>query len=608
MNINKNDENTIKDNVIETNDHDDELLDQDIDDNKNKYQNKSTNAISILLSSGLILQSQLNAAKIQANKTHKSVLQCLIDMEFISEKQLNKIFNSQPEEDNNNNNNVPLINYDINYDLIKKIPMSFLVNEKIFPIKTDKDGTIIVASINKYNIMLMDKISTLYGGKRVKLVQYSNTEILQAINNLYYNNHNNKYDISDLLSQLNVNDTSRLNEDSNIVTFVNEIIQSAIQERASDIHIEPEEFFIRIRFRIDGILRQKTIVHKNYWSGICVRIKVLSGMNIAESRRPQDSAMSLEINERKIDFRVSSIPTVYGENFVLRILDKQQNLDRLTSLGYNKHNIDLIELSIQKPEGIIIATGPTGSGKTTTLYSILSKINSAEKNIMTLEDPVEYRMQMVRQSEMNERIGFTFASGLRSLLRQDPDVIFLGEIRDEETAQNAVRASITGHQVFSTLHTNNAVSAINRLLDMGIPPYMLAGNLNAVISQRLVRHLCPVCKKEVPLNNNIKQAFNLDKDKSYSHYLPTGCSKCGNTGYRGRAAVSEVLFVNDNINMLIAENPTLKQTTNLALEEGFIPITEDCIEKVVNGFTSWEEVCRVVDMTSYIQKFNGEKL
>ena len=354
--------------------------------------------------------------------------------------------------------------------------------------------------------------------------------------------------------------------------------------------------------RIDGVLIQKTIIHKNYWSAICVRIKVLSGMNIAESRRPQDAAITMNIFNRSIDFRVSSIPTIYGENFVLRVLDKTKSLTSLNLLGYSKHNLKLIDLALKKPEGIIIATGPTGSGKTTTLYSIMKKINAVEKNIMTLEDPVEYKMPLIRQSEINERAGLTFATGLRSLLRQDPDIILLGEIRDIETAQNAVRASITGHQVFSTLHTNSAITAVNRLIDMGIPAYMLAGSLNAVVSQRLVRSLCPYCKKKKVLNDAMKKALNLDIEKDYNMYTPTGCSKCNNIGYKGRSAVSEVLFINDALNMVIAENPTLKRTTEIAMKSGFIPIADDCIANVVNGSTSWDEVCRVVDMTKYIDR------
>lgn len=597
---------------------DEEILENDINtyDNDKEEDNKKNNQltykaqsiVTMLCSTGKIIKSQLNAAKIQAEKTKKSVLQCLIEMDFITEEEVQEIINKNSGNTEEEIKKKTLLNIDINTKLLSRVPISFIKYNKILPLK-EENGTIIVAGVNKYDIILIDKLSTFFGNKPVKIIQYSTTDILEAIDKQC--NSSNIDDLSDIMSQknsiLDIAGEESLNE-SEVVKFIDTLIKEAIRMRASDIHIEPEEYFVRIRYRIDGILFQKTIVHKNYWSAICVRLKVLSGMNIAESRRPQDAAITMEINERKVDFRVSSIPTIYGENFVLRILDKQQNLTELSTLGYSEHNLNLIKLAIQKPEGITIATGPTGSGKTTTLYSILSKINTIEKNIMTLEDPVEYRMNLLRQSEMNDKIGFNFAAGLRSLLRQDPDIIFLGEIRDQETAENAIRASITGHQVFSTLHTNCAIAAINRLIDMGIPPYMLSGNLNAVISQRLVRMLCPNCKQEIPLSETIKTAFGLDKDKYYAQYKPVGCSKCNNIGYKGRSAVSEVLFVNDNMNMVIAENPTLKQATDAALQEGFIPIAQDCIEKLIKGYTSWSDICRVVDMTKYIQNFNGETL
>ena len=576
------------------------------DDVKTKNDNQAnassqSDIISVLLSNGTIVKSQLNAAKIQANNTGMSVLQCLINMDFVNEQQVNTyLYGSYIDEEKQTS----ILDINPKPELISKVPKTFAIESKVLPLYKDNDGKITVASVNPYDIILMDKVSTLLGNVPIKLVKYPQSELLQAINKIYQSDL-----IDDFSEQMTVDSSFGLDAygesnvgESDVVKFVNLIVEDAIRLKASDIHIEPEETYVRVRFRIDGVLIQKTIIHKNYWSAICVRIKVLAGMNIAESRRPQDAAITMNIFDRDIDFRVSSIPTIYGENFVLRVLDKTRSLTSLSTLGYSKHNLKLIDLALKKPEGIVIATGPTGSGKTTTLYSIMKKINAIEKNIMTLEDPVEYRLPLVRQSEMNERAGLTFASGLRSLLRQDPDIILLGEIRDTETAQNAVRASITGHQVFSTLHTNCAVAAINRLIDMEIPAYMLAGSLNAVVSQRLVRKLCPYCKKKTQLDDIAKKALNLDTDQDYCIYSPTGCQKCNNIGYKGRSAVSEVLFVNETINMIIAENPTLKQATEVAIENGFIPIADDCIANVVNGSTSWSEVCRVVDMTKYIDR------
>ena len=580
------------------------MAEQDDVETKNDNQanaSSQSDIISVLLSNGTIVKSQLNAAKIQADNTGMSVLQCLINMDFVNEQQINTYLYGR---DIDEEKQISILDINPKPELISRVPKMFAIESKVIPLYTDNDGKIVVASANPYDIILMDKVSTLLGNVPIKLVKYPQSELLQAINKIYQSDL-----IDDFSEQMTVDSSFGLDAygesnivESDVVKFVNLIIEDAIRLKASDIHIEPEETYVRVRFRIDGVLIQKTIIHKNYWSAICVRIKVLAGMNIAESRRPQDAAITMNIFDRDIDFRVSSIPTIYGENFVLRVLDKTRSLTSLSALGYSKHNLKLIDLALKKPEGIVIATGPTGSGKTTTLYSIMKKINAIEKNIMTLEDPVEYRLPLVRQSEMNERAGLTFASGLRSLLRQDPDIILLGEIRDTETAQNAVRASITGHQVFSTLHTNCAIAAINRLIDMEIPAYMLAGSLNAVVSQRLVRKLCPYCKKKTKLDDVAKKALNLNTDQDYCIYSPTGCQKCNNIGYKGRLAVSEVLFVNEKINMIIAENPTLKQATEVAIENGFIPIADDCIASVINGSTSWSEVCRVVDMTKYIDR------
>lgn len=579
-----------------------ETTDVQKEDNTNNTESSSqSDVISVLLSNGAIIKSQLNAAKIQANNTGMSVLQCLINMDFITEQQVNTyLYGNNTDEEKTTS----ILDITPTPELTSRVPKNFAIEYKALPLYKDDNGQVVMATVNPYDIILMDKVSTLLGNVPVKLVKYPQSELLQAINKIYQSDL-----IDDFSENMSIDSSFGLDAygesnigESDVVKFVNLIIEDAIRLKASDIHIEPEDTYVRIRLRVDGVLIQKTIIHKNYWSAICVRIKVLAGMNIAESRRPQDAAITMNIFDRDIDFRVSSIPTIYGENFVLRVLDKTRSLTSLSALGYSRHNLKLIDLALKKPEGIVIATGPTGSGKTTTLYSIMKKINAIEKNIMTLEDPVEYRLPLVRQSEMNERAGLTFAAGLRSLLRQDPDIILLGEIRDTETAQNAVRASITGHQVFSTLHTNCAIAAINRLIDMEIPAYMLAGSLNAVVSQRLVRKLCPSCKQKKMLDNETKKALNLDINNDYCVYSPTGCQKCNNIGYKGRSAVSEVLFVNEAINMIIAENPTLKQTTEVAMENGFIPIADDCIANVVNGSTSWDEVCRVVDMTKYIDR------
>lgn len=600
----KNEDDTKENNAI-VNEEDIIILDEDSLDKDTSSQetvNNNSNIINILLEKNIISKSQMSTAKIQANKTGKSLLQCLIDMSFVSEEFLQKQFNHSSDE--NEGSDDSFINFQPVYELVQKIPNSFATEQKVIPIKKNSNGEIVVATINPYDIVLMDQLSNFFGGAKIKLEKYSESLLMQQIDKLY---RGKTIELSEIIGSKMKNldiDGDQDVGDNDIIRYVNALIENAIKKHASDIHIEPEELFIRVRFRIDGILQQETIIHKNYWSAICVRIKVLAGMNIAESRRPQDAAITMNICGRDIDFRVSTIPTIYGENFVLRVLDKATSLTTLENLGFSDHSMRLIDLALNKPEGIIVVTGPTGSGKTTTLYSILNKINDVEDNIMTLEDPVEYRLPMIRQSEMNHRAGFDFAAGLRSLLRQDPDIIFLGEIRDQETATNAVRASITGHQVFSTLHTNCAVATINRLIDMGIPPYLLSGSLTASISQRLVRKLCPHCKKRIKMDDKRKRAFELNMDEEYYLYEPVGCDKCSN-GFVGRVCASEVLFVDDVMNMTIAENPTLKQATDVAEKQGFISIQKDCIDKIITGVSCWNEVIRVVDMTKYINRLNS---
>lgn len=573
---------------------------------KTKNQQKSNNLLETLITKGVLTNDQVRVAETQAKKTGDSIIDALIQLNFVTESVIHGLFENRNDDDSK----VSLIDMLPDMDLFKNIPISFAMEHKVIPI-SKKQNKIVVASSSPYDIVLSDQLSSLFNGAEIEMIPYQETELISAIDKFY--NGNVIADLSNILSEMELNvdnakATDADKENKPVVKFVNALIYEAIHCGASDIHIEPDEMFVRIRMRIDGVLMNKTIVHKNYWSGICVRVKVLSGMNIAESRKPQDGGMKMTIQGREIDFRVSAIPTIYGENIVIRVLDKTHNLSSLKDLGFNKQNLKLIDLALQKPEGIIISTGPTGSGKTTTLYSILSMINDMADNIMTLEEPVEYRLPMIRQSEINNRAGFDFASGLRSLLRQDPDVIFLGEIRDKETADIAVRASMTGHQVFSTLHTNNAISAITRLVDIGIQPYMLSDSLTAVLAQRLVRKLCPDCKKTEAMTDEMKKAFGLPNDKTCNFCSSVGCERCNQTGYRGRIIVSEVLFVDAEIRNAIATNMNIKELTELAKQKGFISMQKDAIVKVAKGITSLEEVKRVVDMTEYTRHFEAQTI
>jgi type II secretory ATPase GspE/PulE/Tfp pilus assembly ATPase PilB-like protein len=388
-----------------------------------------------------------------------------------------------------------------------------------------------------------------------------------------------------------------------VVRLVNALLSDAVKRGASDIHFEPEEGFLRFRYRIDGVLRQVRSLHKNYWSAIAVRLKVMAGMDIAETRAPQDGRISLSLSGRSVDFRVSTLPTVHGENIVLRVLDRAKGIVSLDSLDLRPDELTTVKLMVARPEGIILVTGPTGSGKTTTLYSILGYLNTESVNIMTLEDPVEYPTTMIRQTSASETSRLDFASGIRSMMRQDPDIILVGEIRDEDTASMAIRAAMTGHQVFSTLHTNSALGAIPRLLDIGVAPDILAGNIIGIIAQRLVRRLCGACKEAHEMSDLERALLGLKStDRQQTIYGPKGCQKCDNQGYKGRVTIMEVLKFDPDMDELLARRGTQRELLRLALSKGFRPLAEAGAQRVLDGATSLEEISRVVDLTSRLKQ------
>jgi general secretion pathway protein E/type IV pilus assembly protein PilB len=337
-------------------------------------------------------------------------------------------------------------------------------------------------------------------------------------------------------------------------------------------------------------------IHKDYWSAIAVRIKIMSGMNIAESRKSQDGRLNSEILGRKIDFRVSTHLTINGENIVMRILDEKQSILELDKLGFSEHSLAILKRMVQRPEGVIILTGPTGSGKTTTLYTVLNSINSVDKNIMTLEDPVEYRLPLIRQSNIRSDIGMDFATGIKTLLRQDPDVILVGEIRDRETAITAIQAAMTGHQVYTSLHTNDAISAIPRLMNIGVPNYLMSGSLIGIVAQRLARKLCMHCKKESPLDPIEKRLLGPNHSRIDKLFKAVGCEKC-NGGYKGRVVVCEILPFDRELDSMVEKETNRKEIMKYALSQGFVPMVEDGIQKVIAGITDLKELMRVVDMT-----------
>ncbi|MDJ0879663.1 MAG: GspE/PulE family protein, partial [Halieaceae bacterium] len=381
-----------------------------------------------------------------------------------------------------------------------------------------------------------------------------------------------------------------------MVRLVDSILSDAVKRGASDIHFEPESSFLRLRYRIDGVLHQVRSLHKDFWSAMVVRLKVMAGLNIAESRSPQDGRITLKVAGRLVDFRVSVQPTSYGENVVLRVLDRSRGIVPLEDFQLQDDTLALLKLLMSRPEGIILVTGPTGSGKTTTLYSMLAFRNSHEVNIMTLEDPVEYPMDMVRQTSIGDASKMTFASGIRSLMRQDPDIILVGEVRDAETAEMAFRAAMTGHQVFTTLHTNSALGAMPRLVDIGVKPDLMSGNIIGIVGQRLVRTLCEHCKQSREAEEFEKVILGVDE--ACTVYDAVGCEHCEGRGYRGRRLVIEVLAMDEGFNELIAANATLGQLEQYARGRGFVNMADDGVRLIREGVTTVEELSRVVDLTS----------
>jgi len=380
-------------------------------------------------------------------------------------------------------------------------------------------------------------------------------------------------------------------EQAPVIKLVNMVISRAIKERASDVHIEPEESEVRIRYRIDGVLREGMVFPKHLESVILSRIKILSKMDISESRRPQDGRMQLKMEDKRLDVRVSSFPTVHGENIVMRILDKTSMLIGLRDLGLSEAEYNEFDKLIRRPYGIILVTGPTGSGKTTTLYAALSSINSPEVNIITIEDPVEYEVPLIRQTQVNTKAGVTFAAGLRAILRQDPDVIMVGEIRDKETADISIQASLTGHLVFSTLHTNDAPGAIVRLADMGVEPFLISTSVIGVLAQRLVRVICVNCKEPYEVDAGLAKELTIKE--ALTLYRGKGCEQCKNTGYTGRIGIFEFMPVSEDIKRLIVTKSSSDQIRHAASALGVRSLRDDGLEKAKAGITSIEEVMRV---------------
>ena len=550
----------------------------------------------ILVNKGIITPDQLEIALVEQNNSREQPARILVRLGFVTEAIIHDVIGGAFGQQR-----VNLQSILADSEAIAMIPEEMARRLRVVPVSYDALRRVLkVALADTFDIVALDRVSAHLGGAaEVVPVLAAEADIENSIDRFY----GYELSVDGILNEIETGEldyrslAAQSNEYSQpVVRLVNALLSDAVKRGASDIHFEPEQGFLRFRYRIDGVLRQVRSLHKNYWSALAVRVKVMAGLDIAESRLPQDGRISLTMSGRQVDFRVSTLPTLHGENIVLRVLDRQKGIVALDRLGLGDADLAALKRMVERPEGLILVTGPTGSGKTTTLYSILQYLNSESVNIMTLEDPVEYPTSMIRQTSANAAARLGFADGIRSILRQDPDIILVGEIRDEDTAAMALRAAMTGHQVFATLHSNSAVGAIPRLLDIGVRPEILAGNIIGAIAQRLVRKLCNECKEPVEMKRPQPANCIRDADDRFIVYRPGGCPACAGQGYRGRMALMEILPFDPDMDELIARRGTSRELHGMAVAKGFRPLAESGKSSVIEGKTSLAEVARVVGL------------
>ncbi|HEU18536.1 MAG TPA: type II secretion system protein GspE [Deltaproteobacteria bacterium] len=496
---------------------------------------------------------------------------------------------------------LPMNNLDI--DFTKHISIQFLKKYRMVPL-VSTEGPVIAVN-DPSNFQAFDDLKRILNVGGARMVLATRTAILSAINVAYDMGHDSEDEfIHDMNGESpdsiisEIEETADLLDDTSsapVIKLVNLMLSRAVKARASDIHIEPFQKSLIVRYRIDGVLYNIMDVPKGIQSSLASRIKIMAKLNIAEKRLPQDGRIDIKIGDKLIDIRVSIIPTAFGERIVLRLLDKTGIILKMTDLGIDDNRLKQLNTVIHSPHGIILVTGPTGSGKTTTLYAVLSTLNNPDVNIITIEDPIEYQIDGIGQIQVNPKIDLTFARGLRSIVRQDPDVILVGEIRDGETAEIAIQSSLTGHLVFSTLHTNDAASSITRLIDMGMEPFLVSSSLVAVIAQRLIRLLCPECRERYVPDHESLAKVGIDSQmlQDRTIYRSTGCSACMKTGYRGRTAIFEMMLLNDDLKKLILKTSDANEIKQEAVKHGMKTLLQDGATKVLEGKTSIEEIYRV---------------
>ncbi len=539
----------------------------------------------MLLNDGVISGDQLDIALKEQKKTGEPLGEVLIRLGFAGEEAVGEKLAIQADVEF-----IRLTDRRIDPEVASLVPESLARRFRLVPVaKTDEALTVAMADV--FDIKAVDQL-TQEVGMSIQAAAASETDIEKCLERIYAED---EFDELKGIETGGKEPRARETEEGPIVRLVNRLIHEGLQRRATDIHLEPEEKTVRTRYRQDGILTAGPTLPKEQQAALINRIKIMSRMNISESRLPQDGRIDFKLGAKETDIRVSSFPTMFGETIVMRLLDRSHLVLGLDRLGLNPGILGRYRKHIKRANGIILVTGPTGAGKTTTLYSTLLEINSLEKKIVTIEDPIEYHFPMIRQSQVNPKAGWTFAAGLRSIFRQDPDIIFVGEIRDYETVEMAIRSSLTGHLVFSTLHTNDAPGAVTRLLDMGVEPYLLSSTLSAVMAQRLVRTLCPKCKRAADVSVILREelaANGIERipDKIYG---AAGCEECMNTGYKGRMGIFELLEVSKTVGSLINKSAPADVIRDNAREEGMRTMYQDGLLKIVQGLTTLDEVLRV---------------
>jgi type IV pilus assembly protein PilB len=553
---------------------------------------------ALLVDIGMITHEQLDECLIEQKNGGEKLGKILKSKGYVTEQQLMEILEFQL--------GIPSVNLDvetISPKLAKYIPAALARKHRMVPIKIENDS-LYIAMDDALDFIALEDARVVSGMDVIpRIASESAVEI--AINKIY-GNENAETAIKELSEENTSSDDSVDSLDGNtdisnapIVRLVNSLFEQAVKAKASDIHIEPGENNVRVRMRIDGQLIPVLTIPKKAQSAVLTRLKIVGSMDIAEKRVPQDGRYKLSISGNEIDVRISSLPTVHGEKIVMRLLDKENFLVSKDHLGFSKENIKKFDALINNPHGIILITGPTGSGKSTTLYAMLSELNKTTENIITVEDPVEYTMSGINQVQVNTKAGLTFSTGLRSILRQDPDIIMIGEIRDQETVDIAIRAAITGHLVLSTIHTNDAPGTISRLVDMGIPSYMLAASLVGILSQRLVKKICPLCKDKYTPSKHELSAAGLPTTYSKDIYIGKGCSNCSNSGYKGRMAVHEILIIDREVREMMTNNVSVDEIRDYAISRQHMStIAAECISLMGKGETTIQEVIR----TSYTNK------